>query len=228
MSDYGILINNSDGEVQIDSVYKNYVYCSSVTGTVNFNQTSVDITDTTKVPILAFKPSSTDFAGHIGFTKSGSTFTHAVFLGAVASLSIPIKIYVDGQVNALPTYGLIVRNDAGDVAFSSTDTPMRIIGVYTGSLAFNSGGAYVDKTVSDATNNYFMLVPIFTQYIGFGASGPPPITWAGYMFTRGLKRIDSTTIRIGQFIHYQFAGAGSTPTPDLDNWVADYILVEVS
>ena len=226
MSDYGLLLKNSDEETQIDSTYKNYSLHSTMTGTVNYNETDVNTTDTKKVPIVAYKPSTSNFCCHIGFVKSGSTFTHAKFLGGVNELSIPLRVYVEGQVNSLPTYGLIVWNSSGEVVFHSNDTPMNIVGVYSNSLAWNAGSGYIDVTVDDATNNYFILVPTYPQYIDYVLDG---FFDDFYFYTRGLKKINSTTIRVGQFVYYylHMPGGGVAPPSDTDNWIDAYTLLEI-
>ena len=227
MSDYGLLLKNSSGQTQIDSNYKNYNLNSSMTGTVNYNETDVNTTDTTKVPIVVYKPSSSNFCTHIGFVKSGSTFTHSKFLGGANSLSIPLRIYVEGQVNSIPTYGLVIRNSSNEVVFHSNDTPMNIVGIYSDSLGYGSGSGYKDQTVDDATNNYFILVPTFPQYINYVAAG---FYDDFYYYTRGLKKINSTTIRVGQYVYYylHMIAGGVAPPGDTDNWIDAYTLLEIS
>ena len=232
MSDYGLLIKNSDGQVQIDSTYENYSYFSSVVASVTTNTNEVNITDTTKVPIIAWKPSTTYCTAHVGFTKSGSTFTHAKFLGEIGGISssITVHTYVEGQVNASTNYGLLVYNSSGTVVFSSDDTPMKIVGVYPDTLTFDNvidDSNNVEVTVDDATNNYFMLVPVYPQYIGFSCNPAFPASWVGYFFTKGLKKIDSTTIRVAQFLFHSQAGGGGCPG-SVDYWVDDHILLEIS
>ena len=227
MSDYGLKILNTAGGVQIDSTYKNYMKLAVGSVGISVGSNNVDITDTSKIPIIAFRPTSGEFSCHYGFTKSGADFTHAKFMCGANSITCYWKEYVEGQVLTLPEYGLVVYNPSGAVVFSSEDYPMNIISINTGSFAYSvGGGAYADETVVDADNNYFIIVDIFPLYYeGVLISNPPPV-YAAYYYTRGLKYINSTTIRVGQFVFGGVGGSGYPPA-SYDGWINAYTLIEV-
>jgi len=230
MADYGLLIKNTGGGIQIDSTYKNYVVLAAGSGGLTVGwQKSVDITDTNKVPIVAVRPSSTEFACLYGFGKSGSDFITAKLASGANAHTIYWKEFVEGLSNSLPAYGLVIYNSSGDVVFHSDDTPMIILGVDTGSYSYTPGSfvmEYDDVTVNDADNNYFLLHPVLPIYIeSWSVSDVPPMYETAF-YTRGIKKINSTTIRVGMFQFLGSSGSGTPPAPS-DGWINDYILIEV-
>ena len=222
MSDYGLNIVGSAGNIQIDSTYKNYIECAAGSAGLSAGTNDVDITDTTKAVIVAMRPGAAEFSCYYGFVKSGSIFTHAKFMGGADDVTIYWKEFVEGLVESLPAYGLIVYNSSGDVVFHSDDKPMNIVSVNTGSFAYGPGN-YSDETVIDADNNYFILMPTLPIYEAIDFD--PPI-WLTYFYSRGLKYIDGTTIRVGDF---QFGGYGQLEPPPgpWDGWIDAYTLIEV-
>ena len=167
MSDYGLKIINAGGETQIDSIYKNYCLLDSGVTALNLLDSSfqeVDFINTTKVPIVAWRPNSSWGSAYVGLKKSGANFIDAWFLSQYDSgggvNSIAWIVFVSGNVNAT-SYGLVVYNSSGEVVFSGDDNYMKIQSVYTGSLG--------NISVKDADNNYFILMPVFPmRYAGGG------------------------------------------------------------
>ena len=232
MSDYGLIIKNTSGQVQIDSKYINFVEMQDTSGAVTQGwDKTIAITNTIKIPLIAAKaPTGGAFLCHRGLVKSGDTFTHGSFC-ASASFTAYIKCFVTGPLNALPTYGLVVKNLSDNVVFHNNDTPMKIVSVNTGTFApvdpYVYPVAYSDETVVDAANNYFILTPVFPIVMHCGViSYSPPIN---YMFvsTRGFGYVNSTTVRVSQLIMQTFVGTlfGISPYSD---WVNDYTLIEVA
>ena len=193
MSDYGLKIINAGSEVQIDSIYKNYCLLDSGVTTLNLLEESfqeVDFINTTKVPIVAWRPNSSWGSAYVGLKKSGANFIDAWFLSqhdsGGGSNSIAWIVFVSGNVNAT-SYGLVVYNSSGEVVFSGDDNYVKIQSVYTGSLG--------NISVKDADNNYFILMPVFPMRYDGGGEHPPV-----YFFTVGLKKVNSTTISVEEFI----------------------------
>ena len=194
MSDYGLKIINAGSEVQIDSIYKNYCLLDSGVTALNLSDSSfqeVDFINTTKVPIVAWRPNSSWGSAYVGLKKSGANFIDAWFLSQYDSgggvNSIAWIVFVSGNVNAIPSYGLVVYNSSGEVVFSGDDNYVKIQSVYTGSLG--------NISVKDADNNYFILMPVFPmKYAGGGIHYPIVV-----FFTMGLKKVNSTTISVEEF-----------------------------
>ena len=211
MSDYGLKIINAGSEVQIDSIYKNYCLLDSGVTALNLLDSSfqeVDFINTTKVPIVAWRPNSSWGSAYVGLKKSGANFIDAWFLSQYDSgggvNSIAWIVFVSGNVNAT-SCGLVVYNSSGEVVFSSDDNYMKIQSVYTGSLG--------NISVEDADNNYFILMPVFPmKYAGGGYTSP-----AVLFYTMGLKKVNSTTIAVEEFVFgvissQGFISGGSIPT----------------
>ena len=194
MSDYGLKIINASGETQIDSIYKNHCLLDSGVTALDVSANSfqeVDFINTTKVPIVAWRPNSSWGSAYAGLKKSGADFIDAWFLSQYDNgggvNSIAWIVFVPGNVNAIPSYGLVVYNSNGEVVFNGDDNYMKIQSVYTGSLG--------NISVEDADNNYFILMPVFPMRY-FVREQSPPI----FLLTMGLKKVNSTTIAVEEFV----------------------------
>jgi len=155
-------------------------------------------------PLIAFRPLSTDFilpvrldygdSKHqavetIKFARESTTGNGGV--GTDATLYYRIYLAVAGAI--VDSYGVFVKNSNGEPIFQNCES--NFVGIpYNVTLDYNTGAFndnYIDVTVKNADRNYFMLTPITycrALYGGFG--------W--FCFA-GIKYIDATTIRVGQF-----------------------------
>lgn len=221
MSDYGILIKNLDGGVQIDSFYRNYFFKESgmeagSTGGVSFSLTSV-----TKNIIFAWKPSSTyffTFYKHYELYYLGEEeVSRMLGLTEISTASdIYWMIFIEENQESLPDYGLIIKNSSDEIVFTSEEKYMKIIGVYTGTQA---QGNIDDITVNDADNNYFILVDSLMWKMLDHPTNPE----GRRVYVRGLKKINSTTIRVGDFGCIDMA---ETSYPSI--WNNNYTVIEVN
>jgi len=216
MSDYGIIIKNNSGEVQIDSVYKNYALNQSGSQAMVGVAEYVNFTDVSTPPIFATKANASYYHCHPHFEISGSDYTRALILSEGA-YTLYWKLFTSGQVLSLPSYGLVIRNSSNEIVFSSADTWLKIKGVYSRLVAY---GATSDVTVVDADNNYFIL----TDHSWDLRSIEYPPYWDYYYRARGIKYINSTTIRIGTFI-WQEGTVGGEITDSA--WFNDCVLIEI-
>jgi len=216
MADYGIQVENSSGEIQIDSTYKNYALKQTGSTGVAYGQNVIDITDVSSAPIFAAKANSSYYHCLYGLAESGSNYTDA-YVDAEGSFTLAWKTFVPGNVQTLPTYGLIIRNSSNEIVFSSADTWLKLKGVYSRSVALN---ATSDVTVNDAANNYFYLSD-YSWNLWSESAGPPLFH---FMYeARGIKYINATTVRIGTF---QF-GDGIIPAEITGGaWYNDCTLIE--
>jgi len=153
MSDYGLQIINSSGEIQIDSVYKNYTLKQSGSTSLSKGGNAVNITDVSDPPIFVSKANSV-YHHCYGLAESSDDYTDIYSLSE-GSFTLYWKTYIPGYVQSLPTYGLIVRNSSNEIVFSSNDTWLKLKGVYSRSVAY---GATSDVTVIDVDNNYFFYL----------------------------------------------------------------------
>uniref|UniRef100_A0A6M3L155 Uncharacterized protein n=1 Tax=viral metagenome TaxID=1070528 RepID=A0A6M3L155_9ZZZZ len=198
MADYGLEVFNSNNGLQIDSKYRNFSYQDSGSLSISVGLNTINFVDTDEVPIIAIQPSTATYCMLHTLNKSGGDFITASIWGErLASGTINWMSFIEGTVITLPTYGLLVYDSSGTVVFSSEDRHMKIVDVYTGTCA-KSGTS--DETVSNANNNYFILYP--QSYWIEEVFIPPVPKTIGIHHGLGLKKIDSTTIRVGDFLFY--------------------------
>lgn len=211
MSDYGIQIKNSDGEIQIDSKYKNFALNQEGSTAISGQITDINFTDVSSPPIFAIRPNA-QLCVHQKFEKSGGNFISARVFDEYwpqNPFTFYWAVFLGGPVTTLPTYGLIVRNSSNEIVFSSNDKWLKIKGVYSGQAGL---GVQVDVTVVSA-DNYFLFMPFSC---GLEAGSP---SWAYHM--RGIQKIDATTVRINSFIAtvgYQIVD---------QTWYDTYRLIEI-
>jgi len=223
MADYGLLVKNTNGQVQIDSLYRNFSFWESGTLDISEGYNTIDFTDTSQVPIVAIRPSSTTYCALARLNKSSGNYASASVEGEIGeSGTIGWAVFVEGTLNPLPSYGLVVRNPSGDVVFSSNERYFKIIDVY--SLNVSEGG-YVDVSVQDADNNYFVLYP-YSYYIESElAESPEEDVWISDVYILGMKKMSSTIVRVGTFLGFSDI-TGGDETSSL--WFSDCKLIEVS
>jgi len=223
MTDYGLLVKNVSGQVQIDGLYRNFSYWESGTLDISEGYNTIDFSDVSQVPIVAIRPSSTTYCALARLNKSSGNYVSASVEGEIGeSGTIGWTVFVEGMLNSLPSYGLVVRNPSGDVVFSSNEKYFKIIDVY--SLNVSEGG-YTDVAVQNADNNYFILYP-YSYYIESDiAEGEGEELWSSDVYSMGMKKISSTTIRVGDF--YSWSGlTDQDMTSSL--WFSNCKLIEVS
>jgi len=234
MSDYGLIISNNNSKIQIDSTYKNFTLFEKHNNTFNFATggltaaiSSGDQLDyETENIMAAFRPVSTDFVAGPIFNHAANDdpppdflWTNASFItdiNAIGSTTFYWVVFREGQTLAAPSvdFGLIVRNASNQVVFHSNDQYFRILAVHTGNLT--KGESPDTVSVISAANNYFMLLPVFSQYIDCDAG------WCT-KYCRGLKYKDSTHLYVGSFELDSFASGN----PSDDAWQDAYSIIEL-
>lgn len=196
MADYGLIVKNSSAQTMIDGAYKNYALKQTSSTDMSGGANTINITDVPNLPIFVSKANLSYYHCLYNIEKSGSDFINARVMSNGA-FTLYWKTFIPGPVQALPTYGLIVKNSSNEVIFSSEDTWLKIISVNTQAVYYNQSPATVDVTVSNADDNYFFL----TDYSWFLiTTGSPPI-YSYAFYARGFKKINSTTIRITNFAY---------------------------
>ena len=218
MADYGLIVKNNSNEIQIDSLYKNYTLLQSSSTSISGGIVTIDTQDTTSVPIFASKADATYCHCLYGFNKSGSSFISAIVYSE-GSHTIYWKLFKGDYTATLPTYGLIIKNSSNQIVFSSEDTWLKIVNVYSRSTSYTDG--WIDITVSDADNNYFIITDFSWTLFTYG--GPPIYSWA--RSARGFRKTGSTTIRVEQFVY-----AGGTIPVEIEDraWTDAFLLIELT
>jgi len=215
MSDYGLIVVNDNDEVQIDSTYRNFSKVESGTDTLIANATEIDITDLSVPPIVAWRPDASYTSMFYCYERDGSDYISFWMAGHFPDGGGDIDWVIYTHSNAvLPSdeYGLVVMNAAGEVCFSSEERYLKIKGVHqitnTWDTLTELGEAYLDVTVNDADNNYFILTPF--NFYGYPMWQKFPGYWEYDLFTLGIQYINSTTIRVRGFQYGRIVYQGAT------------------
>jgi len=229
MADYGLKIKNYDAEIQIDSIYKNYALKQASSTACSGGEDTIDFTDVSDSPIFITKADPTYYHCVHQHAKSGSNYISAlVQSGDIFTLNsgynggaftLYWKNFIPGYVN-LPTYGLLVKNPSDEIVFSSEDEYLKIINTYTQNVGFSDVFGEVpdtvDVTVSNADDNYFLLTDYSYD------ERPSDEVESSYNHTaRGIKKINSTTIRITGFVWKEVATGTSR-----NSWYDSCTLIE--
>ncbi len=227
MADYGLIVKNSTAGIQIDSLYKNFSLFQTGSlalvdyGYPNYGENTIDFTDTAQIPIIGIRPSTTTFCALKRLNKSGANFVSATvekerdFNGTIQWI-----VFIDGLLNALPVYGLIVRNSSNQVVFSSNEQYFKIKGVYPLTV---TEGNYVNVTVVNADTNYFILYP-FSFYI-ISNWIEEISAWSVEVRLMGIKKISSTIVRVEDYEVRTYGEAGDDAT--FNAWNSDCRLIEI-
>ncbi len=210
MPDYGLLIKNVANEIQIDSKYRNLSLDQSGNGvTISNNNTEsgyytrINITASPLVPLALIRPSTDDFVGVRNYYKSGSNFAGIdVITMHSQSTLIDWRSYRENIAPSTETYGLRVYNPSGNLCFDSGKSYFKISSVHTLSLATpsNAGsdlGPYTDITHSGISDPYYILSPNSLWVL----VSPPPETGNLREYMIGMKKLTSTSVRIGWFAY---------------------------
>jgi hypothetical protein len=163
---YGLLVKNTAGAIQIDATYKNYslyehgenVITSSSGSPVSYYVATITFANASSYPpLIAIKPSSSNYCGLSYYTKSGSNYTgfvvHSYFNTAV---TFDWMAFVPNETISSSTYGIRVYNDTGVLVFDGGYAPMVILDVDTATPAYNAVQTLTH--LSDA-NAYFIMAP---------------------------------------------------------------------
>lgn len=179
MSEYGLLVKNSSGAIQIDSTYKNYSLYEHGEGVTTVQDTPasyyiVDVTfanATSYQPLIALKPSSTRFCGLLNFLTSGSNYTGFRLVSeSNYAATVDWMAFVPNETISSNTYGMRVYNDSGVLVFDSGYTPMVILDVDTCNPGYNDKQTITHPSDSNA---YFIVSTNGIWEVLTGGSWPP-------------------------------------------------------
>jgi hypothetical protein len=228
---YGMEIVNSDGNVIVDGLYKNFSYYSSGSGTIPGGDTetgrlSINFsTPTSNPPLIAIQPTGTTFVvSLLGYNYNSSTSQYTGFT-AYSSTKVDYaatwgtatfnwKAYITNPDTVVSAYGLAVYNPAGQVVFDSGRDYFKIYSVSTDILIdeptnsdVNSGSSL---TVSHPgiSNPYYTLTP--PRMCARRATGMNSY-FAGYV--SGVRKVDSTSVKVNWDVVRRGNGLSSFSSP---------------
>lgn len=218
MADYGLRVLSASLDVQIDGLYRNnsLVKTKAAARSGSGNNLNATFSTVDTRPVISHKLLTATPLNLYRSYKSGADYIGCSFVFPWGSaFTVDFQVFKQG-VTTNPTYGLLVNNASSLSVFSSDDKHFTIKGAYTATLGFGNNTASVDITVKDADDNYFLLNPFVIKN---EIPGDPADT--RHVF-RGMKKIDSTTVRIINFFD-EYAPGGPPSTA----WVASLTLLEV-
>ncbi len=223
MADYGLISKNDNGDVQIDSMYQNFIMQDSGSVYPNPTQgmTSIPITSSAAPPLVAIKPSSDYFVSILGYGLSDNLYNSVKIAAGdhppedFSSFSTSISYLVGRTVSSAPSesYGMIVYNPDGKICFHSAYKYLKILSVHSFTLSTPNPATgtfpYVDINHPNIYNPYYILTPNWSGLATAGYEVPPPTPiFHIQAVSVGFKKLDSEYVRIRSFVFGSFANAG--------------------
>lgn len=221
MTDHGLKILNDDLKLQIDSLYTNYALWEhgenvSTAGAGMYKSVTVTFANSiAQPPLIAIKPSASDYCGLSHYTKSGADYTGFVVHSIINTVvTFDWQAFVPRVDKSSEAYGLRVYNAGGVLVFDSGHAPMIILDVDAVSPAFD---AVVSIAHPSDANAYFIMTPWGLMMRGEGWYMPPGVTHMCYYFAM-LKYLNATTVSFGG----RMAFYGSIPDQNLVGWYGGF------
>lgn len=183
MPSYGLIIYNDNYEVQVDGLYRNFSLHDSGSWSLSDGWEWYGFTPTINPPIIATQPLGIFHVG--GNCLKNNSYEYYVFgVYGTNGYTLPYLVFTESEVNEIPSgaYGLAVYNEYGNLVFHTNNKWCRLISF--SSFSTPDVNSYVDITVEDADNNYFLLRPLARASDG------------RYLYQVMMKKINSTTIRV--------------------------------
>lgn len=191
MPDYGLRIKNSGGNIQIDSLYRNYVLEKS--GSLDINGLhSISIANNPNPPIAAVRPTGgTDrVCGVFDVSYSSPNYTAVRFFGGKGGVgqsgSCPFdyKIYTLLEGKSAEAYGLRVYDNAEKLVYDSGYIPFKILEV---------GSAVIGTTYNHPshTNPYYIFSPWHSGIVGIYIPNQGPV----FSLKSGIAKQSPTSVQ---------------------------------
>jgi len=230
---YGLKTKNNNGAIQIDSTYRNLsldesgagITVTNDNGSPTYYTTLITIASSPLVPLMLIRPNTDRFLSVRSYQQTGNNFsginlmTEASLSGSI-STTIDWKNYRENRTASGESYGLLVYNDSGKLCFDSGKSYFKIHSVSTINLGVPSvtTGPYIDITHSGISNPFYILTPSSFYVTPRPISTIPPRVFQQYNWTVGVKKLTSTSVRVGWFTYFTvllgggFVAEGYNPT----------------
>jgi hypothetical protein len=210
MSEYGLKVKNSAGDIIIDSLYRNYAFYTSGQavatwagdGYTNYGVmvlVSFTAIPDTQMPLVAIQPATNRMVNLIGYHKTGSYWDGFYIQVGVryddgnwANATINYKVFVAGLAAASGTYGMRIYNASGGLIFDSNRKYFNIGQVNSVNVGAPSSQSTpsVDVTHPTISDPYYFISPA-GYYHGTSCAG------AWIQRNIGLLKLNSTSVKIG-------------------------------
>lgn len=207
MPDYGLKVVNQNSEIQIDSFYRNYFFREGGSVTVS-GLTVIDTTDTIVPPLSLLRPNTDRFVNVFSIDKSGDNYVSIRLVSeAGQSTTVEWKTYTPLTTYTGGMYGLLVYNPSGELVFNSDGKPFNIVSVHEVTLATPPTG--IQDVSHGAVNPFYILTPRGYGVRSEEATGPPAAElYVKRAYTVGIKKLSSTSVRVGWFATTSWATTG--------------------
>jgi len=214
--DYGIMINSSMGNTQIDSTFRNVILKRVYTNVdmwpeyvLNFNPPIVTIP-----PLTAMRPSTNYFSSLAGLKKESNNYVGLTIYREYIDVSGTIEIM---ECNTIPNtplhgkYGIEVYNADGDICFNSEEHYLRVFSKVhinlpnLNTMYFWANSSHVDMSVGVEhtwiQNPFYILSPCWSTSATVRRK---IIDNIGVHYNRclslGLRKISPTVVVVGFYV----------------------------
>lgn len=177
----GIMVENTAGSVIIDEKYFNLEFKGSYSATIPTSPNWLGITVTGTNPVIAIRNTGTNHVGLIGVRFiSPNTWVFYVAKTNTNATTAPFTYYVfDTPSSTAPTgVGLIVRNSSNQIVFNSQKKYMRVAGVFTAKVPYDTPATSTINTGLDSSRTYAFAVIRPTTRRVYTAGDPTAEVWS--------------------------------------------------
>ncbi len=208
---FGIRIKNADGNIIVDGTYKNFALYASGTATLptTAGVTAVSFSATTQIPLVAIRNASTSYYVSLwGIRKTSGSYDGFYLIKAnTASYDVAWRVYLAHPAFVAESYGLRVKDASGNPVFGSGRSYFDIFQLNSGislsspQLGEDAAGRYSDISHAGVSDPFYFVSPAgYWVYAAFGAR-------QFRAWRIGLKKIDSTHVRLGWHVIRAASGA---------------------
>jgi len=218
MTDYGLIVKNNSNEIQIDSIYRNLSVSQSGSSETISNPfaypgnvtyyTTISLTSSPLCPLILLRPNTDNFVTVMGYNQSGSNYIGANIVTEYdnGTTLIDWKCYRQNISGSGNDYGMLVYNNDGDLCFDSGLNYFKVYSTHSISLDVPPDqpyvtpqyGDYQDVTHSGISNPYYILS---NRGQWFNAISNEIIGTVEGMWTVGVKKLSSTSVRVGWILY---------------------------
>ncbi|OQB09561.1 MAG: hypothetical protein BWY21_00728 [Parcubacteria group bacterium ADurb.Bin216] len=205
MPEYGLKVQNNKQEIQIDSLYKNYVniLSGSYSGAAGFQ--TYTFTPSKFAPVIAIRPKTYTTSGIVlwSVTYSGGYYTGFVIgggptAGGTNAIAYDYKVFVLDPNSISTISGIRIRNKKMETVYDSGYKPLKIYNQESVTIP-TVGTGQTTYTHNSYLNPFYILSPLHQGYIGM----PRPVQGPIYIFICILMYASSTSVKLAWSIIYQ-------------------------
>ena len=189
MTDYGLIVRNTNNQIQIDSTYKNHIYKQHGSSSVNqyLNIISINYVSTGAIFFLKTPADGTIYVSPYGFILDSTSNVYTdIIIASSGSGTVDWIVYDQIETTQDGNYGLNVYDSSSSLVFSSLETGyVNIINDRTVGTGYTA--------VRNNFKNYYAITPGLKKYAYSDCPGTGIIERYIYMFQRagtGAEVID--------------------------------------